>query len=76
MTVVTAENIHKYTIADLVLPLPGTNVIYPTHERMLHGVWLNRSSVVNLWHTVGQRYRDRLAQDGIDIDNMRHSVKY
>ena len=46
VTVVTAENIHKYTIADLVLPLPGTNVIYPTHERMLHVILRICGSVV------------------------------
>ncbi|KAJ2648892.1 multisubstrate pseudouridine synthase 7 [Coemansia sp. RSA 1250] len=31
-TVVTAENINNYTIYDVVLPLPGWDIMYPEHD--------------------------------------------
>ncbi|KAG0057689.1 multisubstrate pseudouridine synthase 7 [Gryganskiella cystojenkinii] len=30
--VLTADDVNKYTIYDVILPLPGHDVIYPTHE--------------------------------------------
>uniref|UniRef100_A0A672HH54 Pseudouridylate synthase 7 homolog n=1 Tax=Salarias fasciatus TaxID=181472 RepID=A0A672HH54_SALFA len=49
----SAEEAEKHSIHDIVMPLPGFDVIYPSH----HG------------------YRELLAADGLDIDNMRHKVK-
>uniref|UniRef100_A0A3Q1IZN8 Pseudouridylate synthase 7 homolog n=1 Tax=Anabas testudineus TaxID=64144 RepID=A0A3Q1IZN8_ANATE len=54
--VLSAENAESYSIHDIVMPLPGFDVIYPTHH-------------------VGKGYRELLAADGLDIDNMRHKVK-
>lgn len=54
--VLSAEEAEKESIHDIVMPLPGFDVIYPTHE-------------------VGKGYRDMLAADNLDIDNMRHKVK-
>jgi tRNA pseudouridine13 synthase len=30
--VLTAENVKKYTIHDVILPLPGHEVTYPDHD--------------------------------------------
>ena len=30
--VITAENINKYTIHDVVMPLPGYDIMYPENE--------------------------------------------
>uniref|UniRef100_A0A4W4GTY2 Pseudouridylate synthase 7 homolog n=1 Tax=Electrophorus electricus TaxID=8005 RepID=A0A4W4GTY2_ELEEL len=46
----------ELTILDVVMPLPGFDVIYPTHE-------------------VGKGYRELLAADNLDINNMRHKVR-
>lgn len=54
--VLSAEEAEKESIHDIVMPLPGFDVIYPTHE-------------------VGKGYREMLAADNLDIDNMRHKVK-
>ncbi|XP_072528201.1 pseudouridylate synthase 7 homolog isoform X2 [Salminus brasiliensis] len=54
--VLSAEEAEKQSIHDIVMPLPGFDVIYPTHE-------------------VGKGYRDMLAADNLDIDNMRHKVR-
>jgi len=34
VTVLTAENIDKYSVHDLILPLPGFNVKYPENESL------------------------------------------
>ncbi|XP_029952958.1 pseudouridylate synthase 7 homolog isoform X2 [Salarias fasciatus] len=52
----SAEEAEKHSIHDIVMPLPGFDVIYPSHH-------------------VGKGYRELLAADGLDIDNMRHKVK-
>ncbi|CAN9498969.1 unnamed protein product [Ophioblennius macclurei] len=52
----SAEEAEKRSIHDIVMPLPGFDVIYPSHH-------------------VGKGYREMLAADGLDIDNMRHKVK-
>lgn len=52
----SAEEADKHSIHDIVMPLPGFDVIYPSHH-------------------VGKGYRELLAADGLDIDNMRHKVK-
>ncbi|XP_018610354.1 pseudouridylate synthase 7 homolog isoform X2 [Scleropages formosus] len=54
--VLSEQEAEKHTIHDVVMPLPGFDVIYPTH-------------------VVGQAYRDMLASDGLDIDNMRHKIR-
>ncbi|KAK2917611.1 pseudouridylate synthase 7 homolog isoform X2 [Channa argus] len=54
--VLSAEEAESHSIHDIVMPLPGFDVIYPTHH-------------------VGKGYRELLAADGLDIDNMRHKVK-
>uniref|UniRef100_A0A672HH75 Pseudouridylate synthase 7 homolog n=1 Tax=Salarias fasciatus TaxID=181472 RepID=A0A672HH75_SALFA len=54
----SAEEAEKHSIHDIVMPLPGFDVIYPSHH--------------------GEKtlcYRELLAADGLDIDNMRHKVK-
>ncbi|XP_029008308.1 pseudouridylate synthase 7 homolog isoform X2 [Betta splendens] len=54
--VLSAEEAETHSIHDIVMPLPGFDVIYPTHH-------------------VGKGYRELLAADRLDIDNMRHKVK-
>ncbi|KAB5565785.1 hypothetical protein PHYPO_G00245480 [Pangasianodon hypophthalmus] len=54
--ILSAEEVDKHSIHDIVMPLPGFDVIYPTHK-------------------VGKGYRDMLAADNLDIDNMRHKVR-
>ncbi|KAK2842542.1 hypothetical protein Q5P01_012742 [Channa striata] len=54
--VLSAEEAESLPIHDIVMPLPGFDVIYPTHH-------------------VGKGYRELLAADGLDLDNMRHKVK-
>ncbi|XP_062848919.1 pseudouridylate synthase 7 homolog [Trichomycterus rosablanca] len=54
--ILSAEEAEKQPIHDVVMPLPGFDVIYPTHE-------------------VGKGYKDMLAADNLDIDNMRHKVR-
>ncbi|KAL4625058.1 pseudouridylate synthase 7-like [Arapaima gigas] len=54
--VLSEQDAENHTIHDVVMPLPGFDVIYPTHH-------------------VGQAYRDMLASDGLDIDNMRHKIR-
>ncbi|GAB1604999.1 pseudouridylate synthase 7 homolog [Argonauta hians] len=53
---ITADNLSKYTIHDVVMPLPGFDIMYPDNE-------------VKSW------YKEILSEDGLDIDNMRHSNK-
>ncbi|KAM6937289.1 pseudouridylate synthase 7 homolog [Xenentodon cancila] len=52
----SAEEAESHSIHDIVMPLPGFDVIYPSHP-------------------VGEGYRELLAADGLNIDNMRHKVK-
>ncbi|XP_062317040.1 pseudouridylate synthase 7 homolog [Osmerus eperlanus] len=52
----SAEEAEQHSIHDIVMPLPGFDVIYPTHH-------------------VGKGYREMLAADELDIDNMRHKVR-
>uniref|UniRef100_A0A4W4GXC5 Pseudouridylate synthase 7 homolog n=1 Tax=Electrophorus electricus TaxID=8005 RepID=A0A4W4GXC5_ELEEL len=54
--VLSAAEAEELTILDVVMPLPGFDVIYPTHE-------------------VGKGYRELLAADNLDINNMRHKVR-
>ena len=58
VTVLTEEHIKsgQYTIHDVVLPLPGYDVVYPENDMKDH-------------------YRQIVADDGLDISNMRHKVK-
>nr|XP_033815643.1 pseudouridylate synthase 7 homolog isoform X2 [Geotrypetes seraphini] len=49
-------SMNNYTIHDVVMPLPGFDVIYPKHK-------------------IGDEYREMLAADGLDIDNMRHKIR-
>ena len=46
----------QFTIHDVVLPLPGYDVVYPDNS-------------------LKDEYRKIMANDGLDIDNMRHKVK-
>ncbi|XP_048864936.1 pseudouridylate synthase 7 homolog isoform X1 [Brienomyrus brachyistius] len=54
--VLSEEEAEKHTIHDVVMPLPGFDVIYPTHH-------------------IGQAYKDMLASDDLDINNMRHKIR-
>lgn len=58
VTVLTEEHIKsgQYTIHDVVLPLPGYDVVYPENDMKDH-------------------YRQIMANDGLDISNMRRKVK-
>ncbi|KAF9951330.1 multisubstrate pseudouridine synthase 7, partial [Mortierella alpina] len=54
--VLTAEDVDQYTIYDVILPLPGFDVIYPTHE-------------------IGAKYKELMAKDGLNPDDMRRGNK-
>lgn len=58
VTVLTEEHLKsgQFTIHDVVLPLPGYDVVYPDNEFKEH-------------------YRQIMANDGLDIDNMRRKVR-
>lgn len=58
VTVLTEEHLtsEQYTIHDVVLPLPGYDVVYPDNHMKDH-------------------YKKIMADDGLDISNMRHKVK-
>ena len=58
VTVLTEEHINsgQYTIHDVVLPLPGYDVVYPEND-------------------MKDNYRQIMADDGLDISNMRRKVK-
>ncbi|KAL9969761.1 hypothetical protein ACROYT_G022017 [Oculina patagonica] len=58
VTVLTEEHLKsgQFTIHDVVLPLPGYDVVYPDNEFKDH-------------------YRQIMANDGLDIDNMRRKVR-
>ncbi|XP_060100697.1 pseudouridylate synthase 7 homolog isoform X2 [Heteronotia binoei] len=49
-------DIDSYTIHDVVMPLPGFDVIYPKHK-------------------IGEAYREILAVDNLDINNMKHKIR-
>ncbi|KAM5236847.1 pseudouridylate synthase 7 homolog isoform 2-T2 [Ctenodactylus gundi] len=50
------EDVNNYSIHDVVMPLPGFDVIYPRHR-------------------ISEAYREMLATDNLDIDNMRHKIR-
>ncbi|KAK3609530.1 hypothetical protein CHS0354_007331 [Potamilus streckersoni] len=54
--IITDSNISQFDIHDVVLPLPGYDVVYPQNE-------------------VCDWYREALAHDNLDIENMRHKIK-
>ncbi|XP_076863256.1 pseudouridylate synthase 7 homolog isoform X2 [Brachyhypopomus gauderio] len=54
--VLSADEAEEQSIHEVVMPLPGFDVIYPTHE-------------------VGKGYKELLAADDLDINNMRHKVR-
>ena len=58
VTVLTEEHLKtaQFTIHDVVLPLPGYDVVYPDNDMKEH-------------------YRQIMADDGLDIENMRRKVK-
>ena len=58
VTVVTEEHLKsgQFTIHDVVLPLPGYDVVYPDNQLKDH-------------------YRQVMANDGLDIDNMKRKVR-
>lgn len=58
VTVLTRDLLEtgQFTIHDVVLPLPGYDVVYPDNS-------------------LKDEYRKIMANDGLDIDNMRHKVK-
>ncbi|XP_069085955.1 pseudouridylate synthase 7 homolog [Pleurodeles waltl] len=49
-------DVDSYTIHDVVMPLPGFDVIYPTHK-------------------IGEAYKEMLAADDLDLNNMRHKIR-
>lgn len=58
VTVVSEEHLKsgQFTIHDVVLPLPGHDVVYPDNQ-------------------LKDYYRQIMANDGLDIDNMRRKVR-
>ncbi|XP_070611214.1 pseudouridylate synthase 7 homolog isoform X2 [Erythrolamprus reginae] len=50
------EVVDNYTIHDVVMPLPGFDVIYPKHK-------------------IGESYKEMLASDNLDINNMKHKIR-
>ncbi|KAH0616487.1 hypothetical protein JD844_027621 [Phrynosoma platyrhinos] len=50
------SEVDSYTIHDVVMPLPGFDVIYPKHK-------------------LGEAYKDILAADNLDINNMKHKIR-
>ena len=56
--ILTIEDVNsgKYSIHDVIMPVPGYDITYPGYDAK-------------------QFYKDLMAQDGIDIDNLRHRVK-
>ncbi|XP_044279389.1 pseudouridylate synthase 7 homolog isoform X1 [Varanus komodoensis] len=48
--------VDNYTIHDVVMPLPGFDVIYPKHK-------------------IGESYKEMLAMDNLDINNMKHKIR-
>jgi tRNA pseudouridine13 synthase len=55
--VLTAEEAARTSLFDVVMPLPGVAVSYPTHAVGL------------------EKYRAKMAEDGVDVDDMHHSHK-
>uniref|UniRef100_A0A6I8NUA7 Pseudouridylate synthase 7 homolog n=1 Tax=Ornithorhynchus anatinus TaxID=9258 RepID=A0A6I8NUA7_ORNAN len=49
-------DVDSYSIHDVVMPLPGFDVIYPKHK-------------------ISEAYKEMLAADSLDIDNMRHKIR-
>ncbi|KAM6437541.1 pseudouridylate synthase 7 homolog isoform 1-T2 [Liasis olivaceus] len=49
-------DVDSYTIHDVVMPLPGFDVIYPKHK-------------------IGESYKEMLAADNLDINNMKHKIR-
>uniref|UniRef100_A0A8D0HQ68 Pseudouridine synthase 7 n=1 Tax=Sphenodon punctatus TaxID=8508 RepID=A0A8D0HQ68_SPHPU len=49
-------DVDDYTIHDVVMPLPGFDVIYPKHKS-------------------GDAYKEILAVDNLDINNMKHKIR-
>ncbi|XP_069485227.1 pseudouridylate synthase 7 homolog isoform X2 [Ambystoma mexicanum] len=49
-------DVDNYSIHDVVMPLPGFDVIYPKHK-------------------IGDAYKEMLAADNLDLNNMRHKVR-
>ncbi|XP_060548661.1 pseudouridylate synthase 7 homolog isoform X3 [Pantherophis guttatus] len=49
-------DVDNYTIHDVVMPLPGFDVIYPKHK-------------------IGESYKEMLASDNLDINNMKHKIR-
>uniref|UniRef100_UPI00402BBB46 pseudouridylate synthase 7 homolog n=1 Tax=Arvicanthis niloticus TaxID=61156 RepID=UPI00402BBB46 len=55
-TYIEDGDVNNYSIHDVVMPLPGFDVIYPKHK-------------------ISEAYREMLAADNLDIDNMRHTIR-
>ncbi|XP_021046390.1 pseudouridylate synthase 7 homolog isoform X2 [Mus pahari] len=55
-TYIEEDDVNNYSIHDVVMPLPGFDVIYPKHK-------------------ISEAYREMLAADNLDIDNMRHTIR-
>ncbi|XP_052029015.1 pseudouridylate synthase 7 homolog isoform X1 [Apodemus sylvaticus] len=55
-TYIEEDDVSNYSIHDVVMPLPGFDVIYPKHK-------------------ISEAYREMLAADNLDIDNMRHTIR-
>ncbi|ETE57428.1 hypothetical protein L345_16856, partial [Ophiophagus hannah] len=49
-------DVDNYSIHDVVMPLPGFDVIYPKHK-------------------IGESYKEMLASDNLDINNMKHKIR-
>ena len=79
---VTEESVAQYSIHDVVLPLPGYDVLYPRNKGR-HAVPKVLSSVLQeqdctLSHSlppVGEQYHRLLEEDGFSVENLRHRVK-
>ncbi|XP_074050061.1 pseudouridylate synthase 7 homolog [Macrotis lagotis] len=55
-TYIEEADINSYSIHDVVMPLPGFDVIYPKHK-------------------ISDTYKDMLAADHLNINNMKHKIR-
>ncbi|XP_043821074.1 pseudouridylate synthase 7 homolog isoform X2 [Dromiciops gliroides] len=55
-TYIEEADVNSYTIHDVVMPLPGFDVIYPKHK-------------------ISETYKEMLASDHLNIDNMKHKIR-
>ncbi|XP_036618047.1 pseudouridylate synthase 7 homolog isoform X1 [Trichosurus vulpecula] len=55
-TYIEEADVNSYSIHDVVMPLPGFDVLYPKHK-------------------ISETYKEMLAADHLNIDNMKHKIR-